>query len=344
MSIYIARTNLTGRNRFYLRQSYQKDGRYYSRDVLDLGHDPRQLIVYPGGNAYYLHESIEDRLDAGRVPYDSDELDDIFWPFVKPRIQRAVGAFRHRRRHRTKAAGLSPSQQKALHLKAHIFDKRRIHYLKSGRPDQRGLGRMPAFMLKWLAGKSRDEIEQRFIALEAVLNLRELKTYVYVIFNLQHHFESVLSKTAPQALNPAEMDEHFVSEICRLNRSQAFWPQNEYLPWLHEYLRRYLFMYFDHEFPHMRSLDEQLRDFINRHRAYRPPPGRSIASDKAATILGVEEALLKKMTPRALTRLYRKLALKAHPDQGGDPERFVRLTEAYEAVLARLRDKKSKQN
>ena len=45
MSIYIARTNRNCKSRFYLRESYQKDGCYYSRDLFDMGDDPRRFIV-----------------------------------------------------------------------------------------------------------------------------------------------------------------------------------------------------------------------------------------------------------------------------------------------------------
>ena len=343
MSIYIARTNRTGKNHFYLRESYQKDGCYYSRDLLDMGDDPRRYIVYPGGNAYYVHGSVEDRLDAGGVRYDYDELENIFWPYVKPTIQRAVDSFRHRGRRRSKTQLLTSAQQKSLHINTHIFDKRRIHYLKSGSADQRALGRMPAFLLKWLAAKSRDEIEQRFMAMEAVLNPREIKSYVYVIFNLQRHFLSIMAQRAPQALDPAKLDDFFLDEICRLNDNETFWPDQNHLPWLTDYLVRYLIMYFDHEFPHMRSPQDELRDFINRHRAYRPPLARppDIDLKEASAILGVEEKLLRAMTPRAVTRLYRQLALKAHPDQGGDPRQFIRLTAAYQSVLKRLNAKNS---
>ena len=345
MSIYIARTNRIGNSRFYLRESYQKDGCYYSRDLFDMGDDPRRFIVYPGGNAYYVHESVEDLLDAGGVCYDYDELENIFWPYVKPTIQRAVGSFRHRNQRRGQTERLTLAQQKTLHLKTHLFDKRRIHYLKSGRADQRGLGRMPAFLLKWVAGKSRDEIEQRFMAMETVLDPREIKTYVYVVFNLQHHFKSVMARRAPQALDTAELDDYFLAEICCLNDSAAFWPDQSHLPWLHEHLVRYLIMYFDHEFPHARNLEEELRDFINRHRAYRPPPpSPGLGMDEASRILGVEEKLLRAMTPRAVPRLSRQLALTSHPDQGGDPRQFIRLTEAFQSVLKQLKGDAGRQN
>lgn len=88
--MYLAKTILGGQPRYILRESFQKNGITHYRDLFDLGGDPSKFIVYPGGNAYYINGAIETRLDQLCVHLDEDELDDIFWPYVKPQIQRAV--------------------------------------------------------------------------------------------------------------------------------------------------------------------------------------------------------------------------------------------------------------
>ncbi|MEA3232279.1 MAG: J domain-containing protein [Thermodesulfobacteriota bacterium] len=316
----------------------QKDGIYHHRDLFELGFNPSEFIVYPGGNAYYIDEVVEERLDQLGVETQQDELDDLFWPYVKPRIRRAVESFRQRGRvHRDRAA-LGSVEKKKIHLRTHIFDKRRIHFLKSGRSDQRGLGRMPAGLLRWLQGKSRDEIEQRFMRKERVLRPGELKSYVYVIFNLKRFFSTILAERAPETLDQEELDTCFVKEICRLNRSAEFWGDPDHGSWLHEYLARYLIIYFDTEFSHGRYLQDELRAFINRHRAYRPPTKHpNVSMSEASALFGVAQDMLEKMTLAALTRRYRRLALKHHPDRGGDPEMFIRITEAYRS-MARMKE------
>jgi len=336
--LYLARTQVSSRLRYVLRESVQKDGIYHHRDIFDLGFNPSEFIVYPGGNAYYIDEVLEERLDQLGVETQQDELDDLFWPYVKPRIRRAVESFRQRGRvHRDRAA-LGSVEKKKIHLRTHIFDKRRIHFLKSGRSDQRGLGRMPAELLRWLQDKSRDEIEQGFMQKERVLRPGELKTYVYVIFNLKRFFSTILAEQAPETLDQEELDTCFVKEICRLNRSAEFWGDPDHGSWLHEYLVRYLITYFDTEFSHGRYLQDELRAFINRHRAYRPPTKHpNVSMSEASTLFGVTQDVLEKMALAALTRRYRRLALKHHPDRGGDPEMFIRITEAYRS-MARMKE------
>jgi hypothetical protein len=52
-----------------------------------------------------------------------------------------------------------------------------------------------------------------------------------------------------------------------------------------------------------------------------------------SSAFGEPQALLKKMSRKELARLYRQKALDMHPDKGGDHDEFVKLTEAYHALL-----------
>ncbi len=51
---------------------------FLSRDLIDLGTDPASHIIYPGGNAFYISEMIEDRLLEQGAGDSLDELEDIF--------------------------------------------------------------------------------------------------------------------------------------------------------------------------------------------------------------------------------------------------------------------------
>ena len=187
--------------------------------------------------------AVEDGLLAAGVKPDPEALEDIFWPFVDFEIKRVVEPFRQRSKTSKQRAGLNPAQEARIHAAVHVFDKRRAHYLKFGRMDQGNIGRMPGVLLKGLTGKSRDEVEQRFIAEEQRLTPNEQKEYVYVIFNLQRFFKEIVAQRFPQGLNQEKLDRFFLEDICRLNQAPEFWGRRQTREALHEYLVRYAIMF-----------------------------------------------------------------------------------------------------
>ena len=334
--MYLATINVNGQTRYIIRESYQQADLFLSRDLVDLGPDPTRYIIYPGGNAFYIDEQIEDRLIELGADKNLDELEDIFWRFVDPEIRRVLEPFRCRaERHRTqRKKKAAPGGENTAVL--HIFDKRRVHYLKFGQTDQRHIGRMPLKLFHGLCEKSRDEIEQRFKDMEAALHPREYKTYTYTIFNLQQHFLESFAINNPQMLNQEKVDEIFIEQVCRLNQDPLFWAGMQTTDRLNDYLVRYVLLHFDYDYAPGSFLEDYLRQFINRHREYRAPFKSQAASLKeASSILGEPQADLKKMSRRELTRLYRRKAQELHPDKGGDHDRFVRLTAAYKELINR---------
>ena len=332
--MYIAQTNLMGPAHWVIRESYADGDSYRSRDLMTLVRQPWEYIAYPGGNAFYVEEAVTDTLAGQGVDIRDEELEDIFWPFVDPVVKRAVGAFRDR----SKTAGkpMDRAQKNRLQLSTPLFDKRRILYLRTGRSDQRGVGRIPPILLKWLRNKSRDEIEQRFVAMEQILKPHEIKSYVYVIFNVQSCLESDMARRAPELFDQTVLDEHFVKTLCRFNQDEAFWGGNAAdKSELNAYLKRYATYFFDHDFSSGGYLNEELRAFINRHRAFRPGARKTtdVAPEAMSDVFEMDYKVLKAMTKRGLATLYRRLAQKHHPDKGGDSEKFVKLTKAYHVLI-----------
>lgn len=331
--MYLASKKINGQIRYVIRETYQQKNGYLSRDLIELGPDPARYIIYPGGNAFYIHASIEDRLiDLGAGKH-LDELEDIFWRFVDPEIRRVLEPFR-RREDRHRASRKKEAFDDKNHAPLHIFDKRRAHYLKFGQTDQRSLGRVPLKVFRGLYHKSRDEIEQGFMDMEDALSPREYKTYTYTIFNLQQYFYESFAHRNPQMLSQTKVDEHFIEQVCRLNQDPLFWAGMETTNRLHEYLVRYVLMHFDYDYAPASFMEDYLRQFINRRREYRPPFKRAAADlKKAGRLLGISGAELKKMSRRELVRLYRRKAQEWHPDKGGDQDKFVSLTEVYHELL-----------
>ena len=94
--MYIAYKKNNGQSQYILRESCTIDSQLTFRDLFNLGSDPSLLIKYPGGNAFYFDEKMEDILSESGVDYNSDELEDLFWPWIRSDIRRAIDTFEGR--------------------------------------------------------------------------------------------------------------------------------------------------------------------------------------------------------------------------------------------------------
>ena len=329
--MYLAQTTVDGQTHYSIRESYLHQNRFLSRNLLDLGIDPSQYIVYPGGNSFYIHESIEEQLNDLNVYPKDDELEDIFWRFLDPAIRRALETFRNRQNNLKRRK--VPKTRDAT-SKFHIFDQRRILYLRCGRTNQKNMACVPHKLFQILRDKSRDEIEQMFMEMEKILTVREYKTYAYVIFNLQDFFTQWFAQTTPKMLDQKVVDEHFIKEICRMNSDSVFWGGMENSDSLNEYLVRYAVMYFDYDYAPKSFIEEYIRKFINSRRDYRPSfKSRKASLEEAGKQFKTSPEELKKMTRKDLVRLYRKRIQTLHPDKGGDHDKFIKLTQVYHHLL-----------
>jgi hypothetical protein len=328
--MYLAclRDKMIGR-RYLIRQSYADGDCYRNRDLFDLGSDPSRFIKYPGGNGFYIDTTVEDAIAGQGVVASQDDLESIFMPFIDPHIRRVIDGFDRKARHRQRTVACLPIRT------VHLFDQYRLHYLKLGQVDLRRMGCTPDHFYATLQNKSRDEIEYDFIAAEQILKPHELARYTFQIFDLQRHFREHIARSHPEALDQNRMDRFFVESLCQLNTDESFWMGSAKESGLRQHLVRYAVMYFDSSFPTRDPLQDFLRDFINRHRVHRPPDSVQVSLAESARLFGVTVETLKKMDCRALARQYRKLALTHHPDKGGNPQNFVKLTAAYQKLMKR---------
>ncbi|MDJ0784739.1 MAG: J domain-containing protein [Desulfosarcinaceae bacterium] len=325
--MYLARTLNRRPTRFILRQSIPEGERFVSRDLFDLGNDPSQFIVYPGGNAYYYAEELTDALDAQGIASPDEALDRELWDFLHPRVQRVISGFQRTRARRRESSD-------AGFDRLHTFDRQRAYYLRTGRRLPQG-AQLPPVIVRHLFHRSRDEIEQRFLKDEGILRIRERSSYIYAIFDLEGFFRRAHSRLEP--LDVPDLDLHFIDKICELNRDADFWYGMEMGDALHPYLQRYASMFFDGTIQLPSAARERVWEFINRHRRHRPPPSIRKKIELTEKLFGVSWKQLKKMNRSALKRLYRQRVLKLHPDHGGDKQHFIQLTASYRHLLHRLR-------
>lgn len=331
-TMYLAMEKVAGRLHYYIRQSFRnrRTGILESRQLFDLGDEPGNHILYGGGNSFYIDPAVARHISSLIEVVDEAALENLLYPFVRWDIRLTVDHFQRRQSRRTTSGRSSVRAEDIRSL--HNFDKRRLHFLRCGSINQMSLHKRPA-LFKPLLDKSRDELEQYFLVLEDKLERSELRLYTYVAFNLQRFFSEKTALLMPQALDRQKMEEMFLQELCKLHEDRRFWSGMPGSDSLQPYLRRYAVMFFDFGFGPGFFRDD-VRDFMDSHRQPRNPPQHSVDLIEAGRLFGFPSEELQSMNRRALRQLYRSMAKKLHPDTGGGHEKFVRLSEAYEFLLA----------
>ncbi|MEJ2033036.1 MAG: hypothetical protein P8Y63_08375 [Deltaproteobacteria bacterium] len=335
--MYLARRTLYGRLHYFISRSFQQGKWWRSEDLLDLGTDPFRCIVKTGRDSFSISDRVRKKLrEIGEEP-GPGELEQLFLPFLPNRVRDAYERIHLRNRYRGRGK-LSYQEQKRLEEQISLFDRRRLQFLKCGSLDLSRISTLPIRYFLPLADKSRDELEQFFLAGEAKLDPGEYKRYVFAIFNLQSKFARREARSMPQFLDQERLDRVFLDELCRVDASGGFRMGEPPRKFLHPYLSRYVIMFFDYGWGPDTSWEEYIRRFMDSHRQYRPPvPKAGISEEEADELFGMGRAALRRLTRRELIRLYRERAHELHPDKGGDHEKFIHLTQAYESLLRECR-------
>lgn len=330
--MYLATKIINGRNRFILRESYPDNGRVLSHDLFDLGEAPAAFIVYPGGNSFYFQDRLVETL-ADRGVTDIDQsLEKVLLPFLEPNIQRII--IQMTRLSRKRRVSLSREAMARAQARLHIFDRRRFFYLRFGRIDSPAIIMRPHRFLNVLVDKSRDETEFFFQKLEAPLRIREKKQYVFQTLDLARYFPGETARLFPLGLDQDKLDKTFLTELCRLNQDKDFLDAPGDPVALSEYLVRYAVMWFDYEFGQRPPRTQMFEEFVRGRRAYRPPPpAKALDLVHALKVFDLTGEEWRRMNRDDLSRVYRRLALTYHPDQGGDPDKFIELNLAYQRLV-----------
>lgn len=334
--MYLA-TLTRGQTKHYeIRQSLPGDDHRYLeyQIVFDLGGDPGRYIERLSDDICYFSAELEDRLQQETSEDASLILEELLWDFLPAEEQTRLSIFRHRGKARVSA--LSEGERSAIEKDIHLFDRRRLYYLRYGAVDQSRIFRLNPKLYRPLLNKCRDEREFYLLDLEKALQHNELRTYVFAIFDLQRHFTESFSATMPEALNQIDIADFFIEEICSLNDDISFWRTGTGGTSLHDHLIRYMIMFFDHGYGRRSLFDDFVREFMGRHRAFSWPEKKpAVSTGQAEKIFQRKWQKLQKMSRRELTRLYRERAKELHPDSGGNHEQFIELNGAYASLMAR---------
>lgn len=333
ISLYLARTLIKYPYHYFLRISYfDEDKKYYrSQQIAELGENPDQFIIYPNERSFYIAEELQE-IASRACGRDSDnELEKLLWPFVDAPVKREMEPFFHRGQGRA-LKPMSKTEKSAIDQQLHLFDKRRLYFLRYGAVDQSRLSRMSPRACRPILNKSRDEIEQFFLTQEQELFEDEVKLYLFAAFNLQQHFDESYARAMPEALDESQVDQYFLDDICALAKDNTFWRDLADPNRLSPYLSRYIIYFFDLKFGANKRTNEYIRQFLNDHRNFKWPENQKINDDEISQVFGATIKELREMGEKELTSLWRQKAKELHPDTGGDHEHFVKLTAAYRAL------------
>lgn len=337
--MYLASLRCNDGLHYVIRETYSDNGYLKSRDLYDLGTDPTKYIEYPGGNGFYYTPDLEEALKSAGAIYASEDLDELFMPFLDPGIRRILEMFsgggrtteNHWKRY-------NPEELLRKQKELHSFDLRRLHFLRCGRIDIGDFGDRALGFANVLLDKSRDEIECTIQRMESRLRPHEIRPYLYGAFNLQSYFHGHLLRNHPGALDAEKVDGYFLEEICNLNSSSIFFRgvSGHNRGDLHPYLSKYVILYFDNSFGPGNSWNQYIGEYARREGSRRSALTQSYMPGlKALEVMGISPKELDGMTRKDLTRIYRSKAKELHPDKGGSHDEFVKLTEAYERLLLR---------
>lgn len=337
-SMYLAKIRNGPEARYLLRQSFFDRERecYLFRQIFDLGANPGDFINRSDETMLLFREELVEAVaEAGSGRKSAGDLEDLLWEFFSRGEQEYLARFRYRQPPVIRP--FTAEDEERLRREIHLFDKKRLYYLRYGAVDQSRIHRLHKKLCRPLFGQCRDEREFSFMEQEKVLSPAEYRTYIFAIFDLQRFFSESFAPYMPEALDQTLMADRLVEEICRLNRDQHFWQGMPGDGWLREHLQRYLVMFFDYAFPRRSYLEDFAREFRARHRTFRWPEKKSHSDEKTGEIFGRTMQELRSMPERELARLFRKRAKELHPDSGGDHERFILLSDAYADLQQRFR-------
>lgn len=303
--MYLARKITRDGVRYIMRQTYQDGGVYRSKKLFDLGTSPENYIKYSGEVHYEVDEEVIQALNEQGISYAEAELEDLFFPFLDPYVRIKLEPFRNRHRYRSWEPMSGKLRKQAIDT-THIFDRRRIHFLRFGHCSGNTVDKSPP-LYKVLLEKSRDEIEQLIILRENELQPRELDNYLFSIFDLGRFFREHHARAYPSALNRNKVDTFFLQEFCNLDKDPLFWTGFDRSEQVPGYLRRYLFLYFDHAGNSDMTWHNMGQRFRRARRRYQPSQGeKKMSVSEATAVFGITQQELSQLSRKALTSLYRK--------------------------------------
>jgi hypothetical protein len=158
--MYLARIHAGGVTHYCLRQSYfdEQQACYLFRQIFDFGPGPGDFIDHtdeqgPG----FASELVEAVARAGAGSRAINVLEILLREFFTLEERRQLDRFR--RTAPIRNLPFSAADEKRLEREIHLFDRKRLYFLRYGAVDQSRLARMHRKLCRPLFGQCRDERE-----------------------------------------------------------------------------------------------------------------------------------------------------------------------------------------
>ena len=330
MPIYLAKIARGTADRYELRQSYACGEHCFAhRTLFDLGPTPNDFFEPFDDKTILFNQNLVSAVNQASGGDGELLLESLLRPFFPKEIRRRLALFPPRIS--SQHGPLRETEREEMHHQIHIFDRRRLYYLRYGAVDQSRLARLHEKCCRPLLGQSRDEREYYFAAEEQALEPGMYYQYLFASLGLARYFQEGFAQWFPEALARDEVDGHFVDELCRLSSDRTFFLGHEETS-LHPHLYRYLVMFFDHR-PSQRSFAHDFAEaFITARRRFRWPQRPKTPPQEISAIFATPYQELERMSRLELSRLYRQQAMRLHPDRGGDHDAFIALTKAFQEL------------
>lgn len=331
--MYLAKLQYGSTIHYQLRHSLATENQHHDyKIVFNLGAQPSDYFTIIEDHIVIFEDDLLQTVTQAIGKDPETLLENLLFEFFPQSVQQKLNTFKVRTAQYR--GPLTTDEQKQIQTQVHIFDRRRLYYLRYGAVDQSRLTRLHEKCCRPLLGQSRDEREYYFMAEEKVLDPGSYFQYIFAIFNLQKHFQQSFAPWLPEALAMEEVGDLLTEVICTLQKDKIFWQGQKGGNSLHAHLTRYLWMFFDYA-PHIPSFEKDyVRAFMGNHRTFKWPEKKvTVPPEKIEEIFGISHSHLTALNKEELTRLYRKKAMQLHPDKGGDAEQFIVLTEVYTTLL-----------
>ncbi len=167
--MYLATLQYREKTAYEIRQSYPADkcSTYKYKTVFNLGESPGDYIEEFDGHIALFHSDLVAAISSHTKEDEDDLLEQLLFRFLPHEVQSKIDLYH--RPDTAKRTPLTSHEKDDIRDQVHIFDRKRLYYLRYGAVDQSRLSNLHEKCCKVLLYQSRDEREYYFREEEIII-------------------------------------------------------------------------------------------------------------------------------------------------------------------------------